>query len=252
VRYIFLIILQLTFSLSVLSRDAEFILVEPKEGLKEGEVLEAVLRIWPVENNSGDELKKYLNQTLFGSFFLLDIESISPSINNADVIELRGTFAVSEKLDPEKLFVDFENEKIRVKYKEVLYFPHNKKPTHFEVLEQDLTGNYIKWIFLFITICIIFIVLYWKRNFMKSFFHKKIVEDEYRAIKELFLRASTRLEYEEIYKKRNLWMKKVVELTPAHTDFINIINEHQYKKEWSFFEKNEVEEAFSKIKRSLP
>ncbi len=251
-RSIFLVIVLMFISLSAFAKDAEFILLDQREELKEGDIIDAVLRVWPVENNNGEELRKYINQNLFGSFFLLDIESISPSINNADVIELKGTFAVSSKLDPENLFVDFDGEKIRVKYKEVLFRPHQTRPIKFEILEQDVGKKYLKWIIIFAVLVVICLWGYQKKNTIKLMFLKKSIESEYDSVRELFLRASTRIEYEEIYKKRNLWMNKLKEITPAHTEFINIINEHQYKKEWSFFEKNEVEEAFSKIKRSLP
>ncbi len=232
------------------SLEAEFEIDNKIKTLKEGDVVSATLRVWPIEDVDFAEFKKLQSTNLFDSFYLADVESIAPSINNSDVIELKGSFLVMGKINPSKLSINYHDQLVHVRFKEVLINQLDKKSNEFLVEDQDVDHNYAT-VSIIVLVLIIFSLLYFKREKIKQLFKKKEKVDEKVTFARLFLLAKSREDFETLYLQKEKWIKLLKEVTPAHHDFFKVLNEHQYKKEWSTAIKNEVEESFEQIRRSF-
>jgi len=230
--------------------EAEFAIDNKITSLKEGDVVTAVLRVWPIEEVDEAEFRKLQTTTLFDSFYLAEIESIAPSVNNADVIELKGSFVVTGKINPSKLSINYHDQLIHVRFKEVLINQLETKINQFYIEEQDIDHNYLNLVLIFGAI-VLLVIMYVKRERLKLLIKKPEKTDDKLIYSQMFKQAKNREDYEAIYLQKDRWMKLLVEVTPAHHDFFKILNEHQYKKDWNQNIKKEVEESFEQIRRSF-
>lgn len=244
---LFLLIMSNAWSSSL---EAEFEIDSKIKSLKEGDIVAATLRVWPIEDLDLEEFEKLQSTTMFDSFYLADIESIAPSINNADVIELKASFVVMGKVNPSKLSINYHDQLVHVRFKEVLINQLENKEKQFLIADQETDQNYLLWLSVIILILIV-TVLYLKRDKL-NFLKKKTKQVDEKAIFiKLFSQAKTREEYELLYLEKEKWLKLLPEITPAHHQFFKTLNEHQYKKEWNQTIKSEVEESFEQIRRSF-
>jgi hypothetical protein len=230
--------------------EAEFVLNSELPELREGEVVNATLRIWPIENLEKKEIEKLSGQVILDSFFVVGFDSINPSENNADVVEAKGTFVAIKKTLPENLFVSYLGQNIRVKFKEVLFAPNSIKENNFQILSQATEFDKVTYLIIFLALALLF-SLYYFSDFLKKKFSKKVTTDPRVKFKHLFSNAKNRSDFEEIYHQKETWLPLLELVTPAHKEFFNVLNQYQYKKEWDNKEKNEVLESFEAIRRSF-
>lgn len=251
-KKLFLLILLFSFVNCFASElEAEFSFDQNINVLREGDVVTATLRVWPLENPNKEFFGSLLNKTLFDSFYLAEIVSMESSVNNADVFELKGRFIVASKVNADKLVLNYENNNIHVKYHEVLFRPLDEKNNDFYVLNQsDGSGIYISIIVVVVGLLVL-ALFYYNRDKLLSFFKKKKVESKEEFYKNKFLKASSRQDFEWIYANKEEWTKLIETITPAHLEFFNVLNLHQYKRSWSREEEKEVVESFDVIRGSF-
>jgi hypothetical protein len=230
--------------------EAEFFFDEKISSIKEGDVLVGTLRVWPLENAQKQEFTKVLNTNLFNSFFVSEIISADPSVNNADVFELKAKLVVLNKVEAEKMIFEYNGTSLHVKYHEVLFKPLENKSEEFYVLEQSLDKN---WTNLIIGIMAagILISLFVFKDKIKEKFKKENPKTQHEKYKSVFLNAKTRNDFEKIYKEKDIWLNLLEIHTPEHFDFFKTLNQFQYKKEWTETEFKEVQTAFEIIKESF-
>ena len=230
--------------------EAEFEIDSKITSLKEGDVVNAVLRVWPIEEIDAGEFKKLQATSLFDSFYLAEVESIAPSVNNADVAEVKGTFVITGKVNPSKLSINYHDQIIHVRFKEVLINQLDSKANEFLIVDQDIDRNF-KIYLIIIFILALGVLLFLKRDKILNFRKKVEKVDEKDVFATMFSQARNREDFESIYIQKEKWMKLLLEITPAHYEFFKVLNEHQYKKEWNQNVKKEVEESFEQIRRSF-
>lgn len=240
----------LVFNVFASSLEAEFEIDGKIKVLKEGDAINATLRVWPIENLDENEFKKLVGTNLFESFYLIDIESIAPSVNNADVVEMKASFVVVGKVNPDKLLINYHDEMIHVRFKEVLVNQLENKSQDFIIENQNTDFSIQKWLIILLIIAFL-ILIYVKRDVFAKFRKKTNQVDDRLIYKKMFLEAKERKDYENIYRQKEMWLKYLAEVAPAHHDFFKVLNEHQFKKEWSSQIKNEVDESFEQIRRSI-
>ena len=96
-----ILIFIMSFNVQAQAINGEFKPADTISQVKEGDLFEATLRFWPIENADMGQFKKLEKQVLFNAYYMAQILSLAPSDNNADVVELRALFIVkSSKIQP--------------------------------------------------------------------------------------------------------------------------------------------------------
>lgn len=244
----------ISFSIFKLYADeiqAEFFFDDKIMTLKEGDIVVGTLRAWPIENAKKEEFEKYLGKNLFDGFYLSDIISSAPSANNADVYELKGHFIIVGKVNPEKMVFTYENSSAHVRYREVLFKPLENKVEDFYILDQSIDRNILLGIIAFAFLLLSSFLIYRYKEKIKNLFKKKTPVDPIETYRKLFQDAKERKDFERVYAEKELWLSLLETKAPAHYEFLKVINQHQYKKEWSKVDLAEVQESFDIIRRSF-
>lgn len=246
---IFLIII----SLNAFSEElqAEFFFNDNVKVLNEGDVVSGTLRVWPIENPKAEEFTKFKNKNLFDGMYVSEIISSQPSENNADVFELKANFIIVNKLQPEKMVFTYNNTPVHVRYREVLYKAMEKPSNEFFILDQSVDRNLILNILIAI-ICLggLFLGFKFRNSILKKFTKPKGIDLKTKYTK-IFLEAKERQDFERIYLEKDIWTSLIEGITPAHKEFFDVLNSHQYKKSWNKEEQNEVADSFEPIRRSF-
>ncbi len=219
--------------------------------LKEGDVFEGTIRIWPVE--STDPLRKYgwEGRTYLNSFLLFQLSSVEPSENNADVLEIRGLFVVkgSEVQPSHNLVVGDVNASVLWKGPAISKISSRGKE-YF--IENQSVFNRNNWLLIGLLLAGLLVLVFLVGRFISKRKSRKILlEYTPERFDEIFRAAGTREEFERIYSLKNSWISLLKNQTPSHADFMKIMNQHQYKKHWGADELNEVKSSFENIRRSF-
>ena len=247
---IFFLIISTSFAQTIQS---EFIPSQSLTELKEGDFLEASIKLWPIENVDLTQFNKLEKTVLFNALYLSNIISLGVSPNNADVVEIKAIFIVKSSKIQSVYNFKYNNLDIELHSGALAIRELKDDSKEFYILDQSLNNSRILIYSLgFLSILIIAGIV--KRKTIKTFLlgdtassAKKTKEKYY----QVFQKANTREDYESIYEDRDIWMSLLVEKTPAHIEFLKIINQHQFKKDWSSSDLEEVKSSFDTIRRSF-
>lgn len=247
---ILLTIIQVTFAQTV---NSEFLPEQNISQIKEGDIFEATLRFWPIENADLAQFKKLEKTALFGAFYLAQVTSLAPSPNNADVIELKGIFIVkSSKVEPLQA-IKYNDSLIELRPGAIQVSELGDKSQDFYVLDQTLDISRL-WMIILGATLIIIVVLFIKRDKVKELL-MTLRPDQAKKTKkkydELFRVANKREDFERLYKEKELWLPLLEAKAPAHLEFFKILNQYQFKKDWGNEELSEVRSSFDVIRRSF-
>jgi hypothetical protein len=251
--FIFSVFLLLGAAFGAEAIQGEFLPSSSIAKLKEGDLIEATLRFWPIENADLSQFKKLDKALLFNSFYLAEISSLAPSQNNADVVELKGIFIVkTAKVQPIFAF-KYNDSLIELKIGDVKVQELKDESKDFYILDQSLDASRI-WMIIAGIVALLIILGVVKRKSVKNFL-SKLRPDEIKKSKKkydaLFRIADKREDFELIYKDKEKWLPLLAEKTPAHMEFLAILNQHQFKKEWGNEEFADVRSSFEIIRRSF-
>ena len=253
--FYFLLLFFLVYASNVYSApiQSEFILAPGTSKLKEGDLVEGVLRFWPIENANLEQFKKLEKELLFDSFFLSQVLSLSVSANNADVVELQGLFIVTSSKTKLTYTFKYNDEAIEVKLGSVIIEELKDRSKDFYILDQSLDKTKF-WIYLSIILTVLLLVAFFKRAALRRFI-EKIKPDKLKKARKrydkLFRSADKREEFERLYREREQWLPLLTVKAPAHTEFLKTLNAHQFKKDWGNVEYSEVRTSFDIIRRSF-
>lgn len=255
-RSIFLMLFTL-FILSAQSFAAaiqsEFLPTQSMGGIKEGDLFEATLRFWPIENADLGQFKKLEKAVLFNSFYLAQISSLEISANNADVVELKAVFVVkSAKFQPLYAF-KYNDSLIEMRTDDIKIEASQDQSQDFYIQDQKVSASSL-WMIICGIIILFIVTGLIKREQIKNYLLKIRPDAKKKAIKkydEAFRKANKREEFERIYEEKNVWLDLLETKSPAHLEFLKVLNQYQYKKEWSNEDYSEVRAAFDVIRRSF-
>lgn len=222
--------------------------------VKEGDIVEGVLKVWPIENFDAGEFNKLQNSLLFSSLQLVQVISVEPSANNADVVVLKGNYVVHASKYLTALQFNYKGQIISIEPPQIKVIPLEKKSEDYFILDQSLSLSHYQVYILFGLLLSICVVLFVKRKKILAFIKGLKKDPKAEAIKyfnEKFQKASTREDYEEIYAKKNEWLPLLKDQPSAYKEYFSIMNTHQYKPQWGPVELNEVKAIFEIIRGSF-
>ena len=214
----------------------------------EGDLVEIDLKIWPIENADLNEFQKLNGITIAEALSITELTSVGVSENNADVVIIKALAIVVRQPTESSYQLNYKNLLLALPIPMFKFIPLKNKSPDFYVLDQSLSKSY-KWalIILILMVSILGIFFYFKK-----FESKKATGNEVKDYyNNLFNKAETRLDFEEIYAKRKEWVPLLMAETIAHREFFNIMELHQYKKIWGVDENADVKNSFETIRRSF-
>jgi hypothetical protein len=245
----------IVFSTNLFSEElhSQVYLTQESSFVKEGDIVEGVLKIWPIDSADLNEFKTLVGKNLLGHLYVTEIESVAPSENNADVIEVKALFIVNDEKEDVLTQVPYKNQLIPIDPISFKIERLEKKTKDYYILDQSLFKSHLLVILIVIFVGVITIFLGIKRRAILKFIKERKLDPiqvKRNSFNELFAKATTREDFEHLYLVRKEWLS-LVEIVPAYQDFFNVMNQHQYKKNWSNEDLIEVQSSFEIIRGSF-
>ena len=233
---------------------AQLNLLSPPSVLKEGDVVEGLIKVWPLENADLGEFKKLEDKPLGNSLYVSQIESVETSANNADVVEAKILFIVKRNKENMAPLIDYKGTAIPLQLPELNLAPEDKDPAEYFIMNQKVDYLNIGLIIASGLLVLVVLIFALKRKTIKNLINNlrsdpvAIAKKKYDA---LFIKANKREDFEEIYASKDEWFKLVEVKAPAYMEFFEVMNLHQYKRFWSTEDLREVQSSFDVIRRSF-
>ena len=221
--------------------------------LVEGDLVKGRLTIWPIEDADVDFFRKYQMQDFMEGLKLIEIESLKPSENNADVIELVGSFFVKGTQLTNKMNLSYHNLNFVVSSERYNVIKLKDKKSNFEILEQSVQKKNKVWLYSSVLFILAIVLVLFHKKILSKLSDIRNIEKSKKKKKydDIFTKAIVREDFEMIYLKRSEWLGLLIEVTPSHENFFNILNSHQFKKSWDNDELDEVRISFDYIRGSF-
>ena len=153
---IFLTFLMISTSFSQ-TIQGEFVPTPEVANIKEGDVFEATIRVWPVENVDLLQFKKLEKTVLFNSLYLAQITSLGVSQNNSDVVELNAVFMVKSSKAQSSYSFKYNDSIIELQLGSLVFADLKDQSKDYYTLDQSLNKS-IVWIIMTSIIILLFTV----------------------------------------------------------------------------------------------
>ena len=222
--------------------------------LKEGDIVEGVLKIWPLENVDFGEFTKLQNSIMANSYYVSEIEKSSLSENNADVVEIKMLLIVKPVKEAIAKSIAYKGHAIEIQAPEIKIASFGSLSKDYFIVDQSVSKSHLVLVLVGIVILFLLLIVFIFRSKIKIYLNKFQKDPKAQLLtkyREMFLDAKLRQDYELIYMKRMEWLTLLPIQTAACNDFFSTMEKHQYKKEWSVEELNEVEAFFDYLRGSF-
>lgn len=247
-RIILIFSLFITFCISATEIKSELQLLPNAREYREGDIVEIDLKIWPIENADLEEFRKIESISLFGALEVTQISSVETSENNADVVLIKAIAVVTKAPETISANILYKGNTINIMAPSYKFLPLSSKNEDYFIMEQKSLSSSIMWVLLFGAVLIgAGTYLYLKKFRVKKDDGLK----SKRLYQELFSNAEERKDFENIYATRKHWAPLIIAETNAHREFYKLMEQHQYKKEWSLDVRNEIKLSFDIIRGSF-
>lgn len=203
--------------------------------------------MWPKDYSYFKKLKDLENNKFLNYFFIVKVYEAKVSENNDDVFNIFFKAVVLKPFLKEPFYIwTTENKNIPIDIRKISTLKIKNKYDFY--LYENLEMNSDKNILLMISFfSIIFLVYLYLRNKIKKPFINK--ENSHWLSK--IEKASTRSDFELLYKNRKEWSDQSKIATFERDEFFNILNKYQYRSSWTEEIKLEVQNCFSKFVEKL-
>lgn len=217
---------------------------------KEGDILNARLQIWPVEDQDKKiELKAgtYIDEV----FYLADVFSEKRSENNFDVVQVDLLLVLMKVPTDDKLKIKLGDQEYLVD----LQF--KAEPTQIAqpqliMYSQESEGfglGFWVWNLIYIVgIAALFGIYLLTRMYLR----KKRQDQEKEKIQNYwstrFKTVEKREDFEIVYSRKKEWLRLVKLQTPPIVEFFRVMEDVQYKKQWNNEDEEVVKDTFENIR----
>lgn len=112
--------------------------------LEEGSLFDGVLRVWPVsETWSTKQLEDLMGKNIGDAFNLVRIDSIERSTHNAEVVELRGLFALIKAVSPKvKVSLSLTGGEVQLEVRRLNMIATAPAAQKFELVDQPESATF--------------------------------------------------------------------------------------------------------------
>lgn len=192
------------------------------------------------------EIIQLKGKNLLGNFFISELEISGNGQANIILVPL-VFFDTQKKLSWFGESVDFSALRLgesTIQPKSFIIFEHSLHLSFFE--------KYWLWLTIFLILTIIGLLLWKIRKNKISLRYLMLGKEKKIAFwREKIIQASKRSDFEMIYQKRKEWMPLIAENDSKTGNFFEVLNKHQYKKDWNEVEYKEVEESYLRFKDGI-
>lgn len=216
-----------------------------------GEQKEIKISIYPITQIDDADLKSFLlNQDFVDMIKIVNVEKQYFNKNNPEYYTVE-CYAVLVKV-PQNNFPKIWNYKdlaVAVDFQGVEFINTQAKIQDFVVINKTLSIKYSPLILTVIVLALVGLVgicIYIFRKYK----HKKYLSEQYNKNLEVLVKASTRDEHEYIYANRTVYTS-IVQDKDIFKQYLNSINNIQYKKKWTDSDIKNTNQLHSLVKENL-
>ncbi len=199
-----------------------------------GDTLKAKLKIWPYTSDDKSIFNRLENKSLIDFFHVISINRIQNSKSDSEVLEIFLTLAIKKVFVSGNTYnLKYSDLNVPIKLPWVKIVDQKLEIKDFKKWNQkqliDVSHKY-RWLIFIGTLVVVILFLVIRR--------RKIHDDggeDIQKIKDLVNKAYTRKSIEEIYKYKTI-LKEIYSEKKIN-DFLNTLNECQYKPKWTDQEK---------------
>ena len=131
--------------------------------IKEGDIFEATIRVWPIENVDLTQFQKLEKTLLFKSLYMAQITNLGISQNNSDVVELSAIF-IAKSAKPMPVFsFKYNDSPIEIQLGGLVVNELRDQSQDFYILNQSLNKS-MTWTVVFIIVLILVVLVFIKRR----------------------------------------------------------------------------------------
>ncbi len=233
---------------------AKFTFQNEATTFKEGDLTEAVIKVWPIENPDLNEFKKMQGESFLNKLVLLHIQSVELSANNSEVVEVKGLFVFKNKLDHSLSQLSYKGQMISIVPVDLKLEPIKETPKDFFVMSQSLglkNNLFPIMLGLFLVLLAILVIKRKALSLIIKKYKTNKEEEQKKKFAELFQSACERYDFERVYATRKEWMLLLKEAPQKFSEFFRVMELHQYKRKWGNEELIEVQNCFEIIRGSF-
>ncbi|GEM_PF-4158298 len=217
----------------------------------EGESFLAKISIWPMTDESLEEVKRSLNGKMFlDYFYIADVQDIRFSENNSDVVVAHVKAVLTKAYEGKSVFIwTYKSLTIPFEIKNIQPVK-NALEKDFIILNQrdGLWGRSFEYVPYIIGILVFILSLFGFNKYSRVRNQKLARKKVFEAWREIFLNTNNRESVEDIYKRRNEWLPLVGGETPPIVRFFEELDRVQYKRDWTDIEEHKVLDAYDDIR----
>ncbi|WP_372651936.1 hypothetical protein [Halobacteriovorax sp.] len=225
--------------------------IDTNVSILEGESFLARINIWPMTDESLEEIKRSLQGKMFlDYFYVAEVQNIKFSENNSDVVVAHVKAVLTKAYKGKSVFIwTYKSLTIPFEVKNINPI-ENKLEKDFIILNQKdgLIAGPIEFLSYAVGIILILLSFWSGRKILRKRNEKLERKKVYERWKDLFMNTNDREGVEAIYQKRNEWLKLVGGETPPIIRFFEELDSVQYKREWTDIEEHKVLEAYDDIR----
>lgn len=254
INIIFVLLLFCSFSLKAEMPKAVISLMSENSTVKEGDIVEGMIKVWPLESAELDEFKKIENTTLMGILKIVQVQSVELSANNADVVEIKVIMAIMRTKHQSDYSLFYKGHAITIEPLNFKLTDPLNLPKDYFILDQAISTSLIFEIFLLALMVMLAGLFFIKRKQLVEWiarFRVDPIKEQMNYFDLLFSKANTRKDFEQVYATRKQWMNFLEGKQISFESFFQSMEKHQYKKEWSDSDLTEVLRAFEGLRGSF-
>lgn len=246
----FAIVFLLFFGLQVQAYQAKGVLegLQKEETIPLGDTFQAKLTVYPIESFIGEDVRSSLDGSMFlDLFFVHRIDMIRKLPQNPEVLEVRFSLVLTKAITPGNFYIwSYKGLNIPVELKNIRTEKADGNKEIY-IFEQQLESSRYVLLGGGALAFIVFaagVTIFLRKKKSKIAGKNQDLE----RIKELFRTAKERVEFEEIYGKKDFWLREINGMTPDIHYFFKELNKVQFKKDWNEVDRTMVASSFENIR----